>query len=57
MVEEALRLQGIGLAPGRAERIAAALNSFLVADPLRETLPFECDPASYALALERCKLK
>ncbi|HZQ74283.1 MAG TPA: hypothetical protein VFB08_15300 [Burkholderiales bacterium] len=56
MVEEALRLQRIALAPGRAERIEAALAPALAA-AARTLLPleFEVDPTSYALVLERCK--
>ena len=54
-VETALRAQGIEPAPGRPEKIAAAMNAAYAADRLREGLPFECDPTGYALALERCK--
>lgn len=56
MIEEALRLQRIELAPGRAERIAAGLKATLEG-VMKEPLPleFEIDPASHALALVRCK--
>lgn len=54
-VEAALVSQGIRLAPGRAGKIAAALNTAAVADPLRDALELEADPTSYLRALERCK--
>jgi len=59
-VETALAIQGIGLAPGRAEKIAPGVEALLDAaakDPLRAALAFEADPAEYALAVERCKAK
>ena len=56
MVEEALLLQRIELAPGRAERIAAALRATLeAAAKSAPALEFEIDPTSHAAALERCK--
>jgi len=56
MVEEALRLQRIELAPGRAERIEAALEPTLeAAARSAPPLEFELDPTSHAAALERCK--
>ena len=54
-IEKALAAQGIRLAPGRAEKLAAGLNAGLVADRLRDALELEADPAGYALAVERCK--
>lgn len=56
MVEEALRLQRIALAPGRAERIEAALTPALEA-AARNALPleFEVDPTTHALVMGRCK--
>lgn len=54
-VETALAAQGIHLAPGRAEKLAAGLNTGSVADPLRDALELEADPTSYAPAVERCK--
>ena len=54
-IEAVLAAQGIRLAPGRAEKIANALNSATVSGPL--SLEFESDPTGYALALERCKAR
>jgi hypothetical protein len=54
-VEAMLASQGIRLAPGRAAKIATALNAAAVADPLRAALDLEADPTGYLLALERCK--
>ena len=57
-VENALAAQGLRLAPGRAAKIAAALNaSASPADPLLGALEFETDPTAYALALSRCSAK
>jgi len=57
-VEAALASQGIRLAPGRAAKIAAALNASAdLADPLLGSLAFETDPTAYALALSRCSAK
>jgi hypothetical protein len=58
MVEQALALQRIALAPGRAERLEAALLASLEA-AARTGLPmeFEVDPTSHALMMERCKAK
>ena len=42
-----LAAQGIGLAAGRAERLAAGVNALNVQDPLRAALPFEVDATSY----------
>jgi hypothetical protein len=54
-VEAMIVSQGIRLAPGRAAKIATALNAAAVADPLRAALDLEADPTGYLLALERCK--
>src|SRR2546430_6163533 len=54
-IEAMLAAQGIHLAPGRAEKIATALNAATVSGSL--PLEFESDPSGYALALERCKAK
>ena len=54
-IEAVLAAQGIRLAPGRAEKIANALNAATVSAPL--SLEFESDPTGYALVLERCKAK
>lgn len=56
-IETALAVQGIRLAPGRADKLAAGLSAGSVADPMRDALPFESDPTGYALAVERCKAK
>jgi hypothetical protein len=56
MVEEALALQRITLAPGRAERLEEALKASLqTAGRTALPLEFEVDPTSHALAMERCK--
>lgn len=58
-VESVLASQGIRLAPGRAAKLAAGLAAGQDAanadDALRDTLPFESDPAGYALAAARCR--
>ena len=57
-VEEALAAQGIALAPGRAERLARALQGLLEAsagDPLRAALEFDADPSGFLAALRKCK--
>ncbi len=56
-VELLLAAQGIRLAPGRAERLAAAMNQSNVSDPMRDALEFDIDPTAYALVRERCKAK
>lgn len=59
-IQTALAAQGIDLAPGRAERLARALEGFLgpsMADPLRGALELECDPAGFALAQERLRAR
>jgi hypothetical protein len=51
-IETTLAVQGIGLAPGRAARLARALEAFLgpsMADPLRGTLELEADPTGFVL--------
>ena len=54
-IEAILASQGIRLAPGRAAKIAVALNAAVVADPLRDALELEADPTGFLPALERCK--
>jgi len=57
-VENALAVQGLRLAPGRAAKIAAGLNAPADRkDPLLGDLAFETDPTAYALALSRCSAK
>jgi hypothetical protein len=59
-IQTALAAQGIDLAPGRAERLARALEGFLplsMADPLRGALELESDPAGFALAQERLRAR
>ena len=56
MVEETLSAQRIRLAPGRAERIEAALKATLEA--VRNETPrldFEVDATTHAVIMERCK--
>jgi hypothetical protein len=52
-IETLLAAQGIRLAPGRAEKIANALNAASTSGSL--AVEFESDPTGFALALERCK--
>ncbi len=54
-IETMLAAQGIRLAPGRAEKIANALNAATVSGSLPPEV--DSDPTGYALALERCKAK
>jgi len=54
-IENLFAALGVRLAPGRAERLAPAVNGLNVDDPLREKLPFEVDPTTYAVAQERCR--
>jgi hypothetical protein len=57
-VDEVLSRQGIELAPGRAEKMAPAVEGLLAAaakDPLPGKLEFEIDPTTYTLTLERLK--
>ena len=52
-IENLLAAQGVALAPGRAERLAPGVNALNVADPLREALPFDCDPTAYLVEIAR----
>ena len=54
-IENLFAALGVRLAPGCAERLAPAVNGLNVDDPLREKLPFEVDPTTYAVAQERCR--
>lgn len=57
-IEAALSAQGIGLAPGRGERLARVQQALLDAgagDPLRASLPFDVEPAGFPLFLSKCK--
>jgi len=56
-VEAALASQGIRLAPGRAAKIAAALNAATGVDPLRSALEFEIDPTTYARIVAQLQAK
>jgi hypothetical protein len=56
-LELLLAAQGIRLAPGRAERLAAAMNQSDVSDSMRDALELDIDPTTYALVRERCKAK
>ena len=59
LIEEALALQGIALAPDRTERLARGIQGALepsLADPLHDTLDFDVDATTYAHALTRCKI-
>ena len=57
-IETALAAQRIGLAPGRAERLARGQQLLLEAsgaDPLLATLDFHADPTGYLLSREKAK--
>ena len=57
-MEAALAAQDIAVAAGRAERIARAQQGLLdaaAADPLREALEFDADPAGFLVALRKCR--
>ncbi len=56
-IETVLAAQGIRLAEGRAARLARGVNAMQAEDPLRQALPFETDPTTYAQAVDRCKPK
>jgi hypothetical protein len=59
-VETMLAAQGIALGPGRAQRLALALQSLLgvsMADPLRDAVEFEREAAGFAAAMERLRAK
>jgi hypothetical protein len=59
-IETALTAQGIALSPGRAERLARAVEGFLgpsMADPMRGALELERDPAGFALVQERLRAR
>lgn len=57
-IASALAMQGIALAPGRAERLARAQQALLgasAADALLATLDFHADPTTYLLVIARSK--
>lgn len=59
-VETMLAAQGIALGPGRAQRLALALQSLLgasMADPLRDAVGFERDATCFPAAMERLRAK
>jgi hypothetical protein len=59
-IETALAAQGIALSPGRAERLARAVEGFLgpsMADRLRGALELEGDPPGFVLTLERLRAR
>lgn len=57
-IESMIDAQGLRLAPGRAAKIAAALNASAdPSDPLPGRLELEADPTSYALVMDRQRSK
>jgi hypothetical protein len=57
-IEAALAAQGIAVGTGRAERLARGQQALLdvsAADPLREELGFDTEPAGFGFAMRRCK--
>ena len=59
-VETMLAAQGIVLAPGRAQRLALAVQAVLgasMADPLRDAVEFERDAAGFPAAMERLRTR
>ena len=57
-IEAILAAQGIALSPGRAERLARAQQALLDAsgaDPLRDALAFDADPAGFLAVMQKCK--
>ncbi len=46
-IETLLASQGVPLAAGRGERLAAGVNDLYVPDPLRAELGFDVDPTTY----------
>ena len=57
-VESALALQGIALAPGRAERLARGQQALLAAsaaDALLATLDFHADPTTFLLIMQKTR--
>lgn len=58
VVETVLAVQGISLAPGRAERLAPAYQGLLeasAADPLLAGLEFDATPTGFLLAMQKCR--
>lgn len=59
-VETLLAVQGIGLAPGRGERLAQGLRASIGASlehAARSELEFDAEPCGFVLGLQRCKAK
>jgi hypothetical protein len=59
-VETMLAAQGIALGPGRAQRLALAVESLLgasMADPLRDAIELEREAAGFAAAMERLRAR
>ncbi len=57
-VESALAMQGIALAPGRAERLARSQQALLgasAADALLATLDFHADPTTFLLVIQKTR--
>lgn len=52
-VEKMLAAQGVSLAPGRAEKLAPGVNALNADDPLRAKLPFEVDPTTFTLVIQK----
>jgi hypothetical protein len=58
VVETMLAVQGIALAPGRAERLARAYHALLeasAADPLLARLELDATPTGFVLAMQKCR--
>jgi hypothetical protein len=56
-VETMLAAQGIALGPGRAERIAQALQGLLVVDRQHDAHEFEREPTDFAAAMQRFRAR
>ena len=59
-VETLLAMQGVGLAPGRGERLAQGLKASIGAsleDPARSDLEFDAEPCGFVLGLQQCRAK
>jgi hypothetical protein len=56
-VEAAVAAQGVALKPGRAEKMAAAMNGPVHTDRLRASLPFDAVPSGFSEVFERCRTR